>query len=52
MLLVRRFIMPPREWMHDPNIENAHGNSLKYFFECKNFPIPYHWHDNDMTIFD
>ena len=27
-------------------------NRLKTTLKCNNLPVPYHWHDDDMTIFD
>ena len=38
--------------MHDINLKNRYGRSLEYYFKRGNIPIPYHWHQNDMDIFD
>ena len=38
--------------MHDINLKNSRYNSIKSKLLDYNLPIPYHWHDNDMTIFD
>ena len=44
--------MPPRCWMHNYDIKDKDGKTLKDFLEDSNLPVPYHWHDEDMTIFD
>ena len=43
--------MPPREWMHNYDTKSNYDR-LKTALECNNLPVPYHWHDDDMTIFD
>ena len=52
MFLAKKKIMPPREWMHDYNLKDSDNRSLKYHLKNNNLLVPYHWYDNDMTIFD
>ena len=44
--------MPPKEWLYDVNLKNEYNNSLKSYLQDNQLPVPYHWHDNDMDIFD
>ena len=44
--------MPPKEWMHNYNIKNVDGKTLKDYLKEYNLPIPRHWHEDDMTPFD
>lgn len=38
--------------MHDINIKTKQGQSIYSLLSEATIPIPYHWHDEDMTIFD
>ena len=38
--------------MHSYDIINQDDKTLKDYFKRYNLPIPQHWNDNDMTIFD
>ena len=38
--------------MYNYDIKNKSGKTLKDYLKDNNLPIPYHWHDDDMTIFD
>ena len=38
--------------MHDINLENNEEESIKTNLSDYYLPVPYHWHDNDITIFD
>ena len=44
--------MPSKEWMHSLNIKNKYDKSLKNYLIDNNLPIPQHWKDNKMNIFD
>ena len=44
--------MPPTYWMHDINMDSYFVRSIKTLLLWAKLPIPYHWHENDMTIFD
>ena len=52
ILLTEKCKIPQRGWMHDINLKNNRYNSIKSNLLDCNLPIPYHWHDDDMTIFD
>ena len=52
MILANKRIMPPREWMHGYNIRDKYDKSLKTYLRNNNLPIPCHWYDDNMTIFD
>ena len=52
MILAEQEIMPPRECMHNYDIKNVDGRTLKDYLEAYYLPVPYHWRDDDMTIFD
>ena len=52
MMLADEGIMPPREWMHNYNIKDSYDYTLKDCLQEHNLVVPYHWNDNDMTIFD
>ena len=43
--------MPPREWMYNYDTRSNY-DKLKTALEWNNLPVPYHWDDDDMTIFD
>ena len=43
--------MPPREWMYNYDTISDYDR-LKTALKYNNLPVPYHWDDNDMTIFD
>ena len=38
--------------MHDIDMDSYFVRSIKTSLISAHLPIPYHWHDNDMTIFD
>ena len=38
--------------MHDVNMKNSYDMSIRSLLLENNLPVPHHWHDNDMTIFD
>ena len=44
--------MPPREWMHSYDIKLCENETLKYYLHSYSLPVPRHWNDDDMTIFD
>ena len=53
MILVEKLHkLPPKCWMHSYNIKDICNYSLKDYLHKEQLPIPYHWHDNDMDIFD
>ena len=33
MLLVNEGIIPPKEWIHDPNIKDKHGHTVAYYLK-------------------
>ena len=44
--------LPPIKWMHDIDLKNSNDESIKTLLQAIHAPIPYHWNDNDMDIFD
>ena len=38
--------------MHDYNLRNNYGKNIKDYLEKNYLPIPYHWKEKDMDIFD
>ena len=52
LIMADHEIIPPREWMHDVNMKNAFEMSIKSLLLRNYLPVPHHWHDDDMTIFD
>ena len=52
MILAKNGIIPPQDWMHNYNIIDNNNKTLKYYLENNQLPVPYHWNNNDMTIFD
>ena len=54
MLLANNGIIPPRYWMHDIDLcdDSYYNRTLKTYLEDRKLPIPRHWSDDDMTIFD
>ena len=48
MYLADNKIIPPSQWIHDPNIENIDGNTIAYYLEFNNLPVPNEWYDESM----
>ena len=45
--------IPEIYWMHDINLANNNGNSLKAFLRNRRLPVPLEWKQKDkMSIFD
>ena len=38
--------------MHDINLKNNKGDTIKSNLQKHKLPVVNHWHDDDMTIFD
>ena len=48
MLLAYNGIIPPKEWIHDPNIKNKRGDTVAYYLKKKNLPVSNKWYDESM----
>ena len=44
--------MPPKEWMYSENIKDLTNRSIEDYLQGYYLPIPHHWKNNDMTVFD
>ena len=51
-MLAQKGIIPPREWIHSYDIKDGYNRTLKDYLEDNYLPIPKHWNNDDMTIFD
>ena len=40
MYLSQKGIIPPKEWLHNPNIQNNYGNTVNMYLACNNISIP------------
>ena len=38
--------------MHSYEIKNKYDKTIKDYLKYHYIPVPYHWNNNDMTIFD
>lgn len=38
--------------MHSYDIKDCFSYNINDYLEKRGFPTPYHWHDDDITIFD
>ena len=38
--------------MHNVNIKNKKGESIRSLLHKNMLPVPHHWNNDDMTIFD
>mgnify|MGYP005819128905 CR=1 FL=1 len=47
MLLASNGIVPPKEWVHDPNIKNTDNHTVAYYIN-NIFPVPNEWYDESM----
>ena len=45
MKLVYNGIIPPKEWIHDPNIRDRWNKTVSYYLEENCLPIPNIWYD-------
>ena len=52
MILASKGIIPPREWMYNQIVKNKYNRTIKDYLLNNKLPVPYHWHENDMDIFD
>ena len=52
MFLAKHGNMPSKYWYHDSDMKDKSGNSIRYFSKEALLPIPKHWCDNEITIFD
>ena len=52
LLVINNQIIPPRQWMHNYYIMDNYKQTLKDYLEQYYLPVPYHWGDNNMNIFD
>ena len=48
MILVYNEIIPPKEWIHDPNITNKNNKTVADILKEEHLPIPNEWYDNNM----
>ena len=40
MYLGNKGIIPPKEWIHDPNIKDKYNNTVRYYLNLEQLPIP------------
>ena len=45
MLLASKGIIPPKEWIHDPNIRNFKNKTVSDLLKEKHIPVPNEWYD-------
>ena len=48
MYLAEKEIIPPKEWIHSPNIKNKKGHTVAYYLKDNNLPVSNEWYDNSM----
>ena len=48
MLLVNNDIIPPKQWIHDPNIKNNRDYTVADYLKKKNLPVPNEWYNDIM----
>ena len=48
MKLAEHGIIPPKEWIHDPNIKDKWGNTVADFLKRQYFPISNEWYNENM----
>ena len=48
MKLINNSIIPPKEWIHDPNIKDKYNYTVSYYFKYNNLPVPNEWYDDNM----
>ena len=48
MILVKERIIPPKEWIHDPNIKDKYNNTVANKLKYNNLPVPNEWYDEKM----
>ena len=53
MWLTERLCFVPRCWMHNYDIKNKEGKTLKDLMMNNKMPVPEHWNNiKEMSIFD
>ena len=48
MYLANNKIIPPKEWIHDPNIKDEYNQTVADYLARNNFPISNEWYDETM----
>ena len=48
MILANNKIIPPVEWIHDPNIKSIDDKTVAYYLKLNNLPIPNAWYNESM----
>ena len=52
MILAKNGIIPPKEWIANTSLENMINQDIKRNLQLGLLPIPTHWGNNDLDIFD
>ena len=48
MFLANKGIIPPKEWLHNPNITNRYNETVSDLLKGSNIPVPNEWYDDKM----
>ena len=48
MLLAKDGIVPPKQWIHDPNIKDKGYYTVVRYLKENKLPVPNEWYDDSM----
>lgn len=42
-MLLAKYIIPPKEWYHDPELTDNNGHTVSYYLKENNIKVPEEW---------